>query len=155
MTFFALSPLAAYTLLAGVALVIVLLHLLKPRPARRLVPSTVVWANVLKRYTPQAARWRRWLSLLLALGIGMSLALAFTRPQPNVLGLASQRVVLVLDNSPSMAARTRDGRSRWLHAEEQARRMLAATSAEVMLLDTMGTAPVSGYVAPSAGAQGA
>ena len=149
MTFLAFSPFAAYALLGGVALVIVLLHLLKPRPARTVVASTVLWANLLKRYTPRAARWRRLLSLLLALGIGLSLALALTRPQVAVLGLASQRTILVLDNSPSMAARTRDGRSRWLHAQERARQVLEATSGEVMLLDTMGTAPVSGYVAPA------
>ena len=149
MTFLTFSPFAAYALLGGVALVILLLHLLKPRPARTVVASTVLWTNLLKPYTPRAARWRRLLSLLLALGIGLSLALALARPQVAVLGLASQRTILVLDNSPSMAARTRDGRSRWLHAQERARQVLEGTSGEVMLLDTMGNAPVSGYVAPA------
>ena len=149
MTLLALSPFAGYALLAAVALAIVLLHLLKPRAARRVVASTVVWANVLHRYTARTARWRRLLSLLLALGIGLSLALALTRPQPSALGLAHQRTVLILDNSPSMAARTHDGRSRWLHAQQQAREMLTAASSEVMLLDTMGTAPVSGFIAPA------
>jgi hypothetical protein len=146
-TFLAFSPLAAYALLGAVALVILLLHLLKPRPARTPVASTVLWASVLKRHGRRAAHWRRALALLLALGIGLSLAAALTRPQ--VAGLAGKRAVLVVDNSPSMAARTRDGRSRWQHAQERARRMLEATSAEVMLVDTMGSAPVSGFVPPA------
>ncbi len=147
MTFLAFSPLAAYALLGAVALVILLLHLLKPRPARTPVASTVLWASVLKRHGRRAAHWRRALALLLALGIGLSLAAALTRPQ--VAGLAGKRAVVVVDNSPSMAARTRDGRSRWQHAQEAARRMLEATSAEVMLVDTMGSAPVSGFVPPA------
>lgn len=147
MTFLAFSPLAAYALLGAVALVILLLHLLKPRPARAPVASTVLWASVLKRHGRRTALWRRALALLFALGIGLSLAAALTRPQ--VAGLAGERAVLVLDNSPSMAARTRDGRSRWEHAQERARRVLEATSADVMLVDTMGSAPVSGFVPPA------
>ena len=148
MTFPTLSPLAAYALLGGVAAAILLLHLLKPRPVRAVVASTLLWASVLRRYSRHAARWRRLLSLLLALAIGLSLALALTRPQLSALGLAGKRAVLVVDNSPSMAARTRDGRSRWTHAQESARSMLDATAGDVMLVDTMGTAPVSGFVAP-------
>jgi hypothetical protein len=145
-TFLALSPLAGYALLGGVALVIVLLHLLKPRPLRAVVASTLVWARVLGRRRRGPAHWRRWLSLLLALGIGLSLALALTRPELPALGLAGKRTVLVLDNSPSMAARTLDGRSRWLHALERARALSGGSLGEIMVLDTMGTAPVSGFL---------
>ncbi len=146
MTFLALSPLAAYALLAAVALAVVLLHLLKPRPLRMTVGSTLLWTNVLKRHSRRAGRWRWLLSLLLALGIGLSLALALTGPELPALGLAGKRTVLVLDNSPSMAARTRDGRTRWLHALERARGLLGSTVGAVMVLDTMGTAPVSGFL---------
>ena len=149
MTFLAFSPLAAYGLLAAVALVILLLHLLKPRPLRAVVASTLLWASVLKRRSRRTARWRRLLSLLLSLGVGLSLALALSRPEVPALGLAGKRAVLVLDNSPSMAARTRDGRSRWLHALERARSLASGTAGQIMVLDTMGTAPVSGFLRPA------
>jgi hypothetical protein len=145
-TFLAFSPLAAYALLFGVALAIVVLYWLKPRPLRTTVGSTLLWANVLKRRVRHAMRWRWVLSLLLALGIGLSLALALTRPELPALGLTGKRIVLVLDNSPSMAARTRDGRTRWLHALERARGLLRGTVGTVMLLDTMGTATSQGFV---------
>ncbi len=148
MTFLAFSPLAAYALLGAVALVILLLHLLKPRPLRAVVASTLLWASVLKRRSRHAAPWRRLLSLLLCLGIGLSLALALGRPEVPALGLTGKRAVLVLDNSPSMAARTRDGRSRWLHALERAR-SLTGGAGRIMVLDTMGTAPVAGFLRPA------
>ena len=112
MTFLAFSPLAGYALLFGVALAIVVLYWLKPRPLRTTVGSTLLWANVLKRRVRHAMRWRWVLSLLLALGISLSLALALTRPELPALGLTGKRIVLVLDNSPSMAARTRDDHTR-------------------------------------------
>jgi len=148
-TFLAFSPLAAYALLGGVALLILLLHWLKPRPPRTVVASTLLWLSLLKRRARRAPRWRRALALILALGIGLSLALALTRPELPALGLAGKRTVLVMDNGPSMAARTKDGSTRWSHALARARRVLDGASGEVLVLDTMGTAPVAGFVSPS------
>jgi len=135
---------AAYALLAGVALIIVLLHLLKPRAQPLVVASALLWRRVLVARRQQPARWRWWLSLLLALGIGLSLAFALSAPKLAP-GAGGQRLVLVLDNSPSMAARTRDGQTRWQHAVARARAVLETNSA-AMLLDTMGYAPASGFV---------
>lgn len=146
MRFLALSPIVAYALLAGVALVILLLHLLRPPPQRVVVPSLVLWARVVRdRKRPDA---RRLLSLLLALGAGLSLALALTRPEIGALGTSAHRLALVLDNSPSMAARMSDGRSRWEYAIEQARAVLEQSSAatEVRLLDTVGRIGLHGFV---------
>ena len=98
----------------------------------------LLWARIGRgRKRPPA---RRLLSLLLALGAGLSLALALTRPEIAAFGASGQPLALVLDNSPSMAARTSDGRTRWEHAIEQARALLAQSSAatEVTLLDTVG-----------------
>lgn len=146
MRFLALSPIVAYALLASVALAILLLHLLRPPPRRVVVSSLVLWARVIrdrKRYDAG-----RLLSLLLALGAGLSLALALTRPEIGALGTSAHRLALVLDNSPSMAARTSDGRSRWEHAIEQARALLEQSSAatEVRLLDTLGRLGVRSFV---------
>ena len=122
--FLALSPVVAYALLAGVALVILLLHLFKPPPRRLVIPSVLLWARIGRgRKRPPA---RRLLSLLLALGAGLSLALALTRPEIAAIGASGQPLALVLDNSPSMAALMSDGRTRWEHAIEQARALLAA-----------------------------
>ncbi|HEV8644270.1 MAG TPA: BatA domain-containing protein [Burkholderiales bacterium] len=146
MRFLALSPIASYALLAGVALVILLLHLLKPPPRQVVVPSLVLWARVIRdRKRPDA---RRLLSLLLALGAGLSLALALTRPEIGAFGTSAHRLALVLDNSPSMAARMSDGRSRWEHAIGQARAVLEQSSAatEVRMLDSVGRHRVSGFV---------
>ena len=146
MRFLAFSPIAAYALLAAVALGILLLHLLRPPPRRIVVPSLVHWARVVRdRKRPDT---RRLVSLLLALGAGLSLALALTRPEIGALDANTHRLVLVLDNSPSMAARMSDGRSRWEHAIEQARTLLEQSRAasEVRLLDTVGRLGVHGLV---------
>jgi hypothetical protein len=146
MSFLALSPAAAYALLAGVALAILVLHLLRPPPPRVLVPSLLLWARLGRSRKPPAKR--RLLLLLLALGAGLSLALALTEPEVPALGAGARRLTLVLDNSPSMAARAQDGRTRWQHAVEGARKLLqrSAPGSEVMLLDTAGQLRVTGFV---------
>jgi hypothetical protein len=137
---------SAWLVLAGVAATIWLLHLLKPRARRQVVASALLWRRVLGVRPRQAARWRWWLSLALALGIGLSLALALVRPDALAPGAGGTPLVVVVDNSPSMAARTRDGRTRWQHALAGARTLLEGCR-EAMLLDTMGFARVSGFVA--------
>jgi len=139
------SPALAYALIAAVAAAIVLLHLLKPRPRQMLVASTLLWASVAKRYRRRDRLWRWWLSLALCLAVGLAIALALIRSDAPGMTTGA-RMVLVLDNSPSMAARTRDGKTRWSHAIERSRSLIEANAAQVMLLDTMGGAPVSGYV---------
>jgi hypothetical protein len=138
------SPALALGLLAAIAALIVLLHLLKPRPRQVLVASTLLWASVAKRHKRRDRLWRWWLSLALCLAVGLAIGLALTRPElPGAAGAA--RTVLVLDNSPSMAARTRDAKTRWLHAVERARALIEAAGPQIMLLDTMGDAAISGF----------
>lgn len=148
MRFLALSPLAAYALLAGVGALIWLLYLIKPRMPRLQVASTLVWRRVLGQKLVRKDRWRWLLSLLLALATGLSLALALTRPEVRALGASHQRIVVILDNSASMAARAGDGRTRWQHALEGARRIIerAAAGSEVLMLDTAGRAPLTGFL---------
>jgi hypothetical protein len=137
---------SAWLLLAGVAATIWLLHLLKPRAQRRVVASALLWRRVLGARPRQPQRWRWWLSLALALGIGLSLALALVRPDALAPGAGRKPLVVVLDNAPSMAAHTRDGRTRWQRAVAEARSLLE-TRREAMLLDTMGFARAAGFVA--------
>lgn len=143
----AMSPLLAYGLVGATVLLILLLHLLRPRALRRAVASTVLWEAVLRQRSKYHTPWRWLLSLLLCLSVGLCLALALGRPE----GFSPEqtRVVVVLDNSPSMATRTGDGESRWLHGVEKARQLIESVSVDVMLVDTMGTAPVNGFVRPA------
>jgi len=142
-----LSPFLGYAVIAITALLIVLLHLLRPRALRRAVSSTVLWAEALRQRSKYHAPWRWLVSLLLCLLVGVALAWALVRPEG--FGSDQSKVVVVLDNSPSMAARTRDGTSRWQNALAKARSIIDANSVDVMLVDTMGSAPVDGFVRPA------
>ncbi len=148
MRFLAFSPLTAYALLAGVAASIWLLYLIKPRMPRVEMASTLLWRRVLSKARARDYWWRWLLSLLLALAIGLSLTSALTRPELRAAGASHQRIVVILDNSASMAARTRDGSTRWKHALEDARRTIqrAGTGAEALVLDSAGRAPLTGFV---------
>jgi Ca-activated chloride channel homolog len=152
MRFVAFSPAVTLALLLAVLGLIVLAYWMKPRRRRVAVSSLALWGNVLRQHRPLVSRWRWLLSLLLACAIGAAMALALSRPEIPALGAVSKRVVLILDNSPSMAARTRDGSTRWMHAQADAQRLLArlGSASEVMVLDTMGRAPLAGFVTPAA-----
>ena len=147
MKFLALSPLAAGALLAAVAAVILLLYLAKPRTLRVVIASTLLWQRVLRTRRRRQGRWRWLLSLALALSAGLSLALALTRPDFRALGGESERIVLILDNSPSMATQMHDGTSRWRRAVESARRTIlqAGQGSEILVLDTAGRAGFDGF----------
>lgn len=112
MTF--LTP-GAGLLAAGVGLPVLLaLYLLKLRRRSVRVTSTMLWeqaANDLQVNVP--LRWLRssWMLLLHAL-ILLLFAFAIARPVTTVEGVVSDRVVIVLDASASMNARTSDDASR-------------------------------------------
>lgn len=144
----AFSPQAASLLLGAVALLIFLFYLLRARAQKVSIPSTLLLRRLVGARQRRRPSWRWLLSLLLALAIGLSLAFALTRPELAGLGGISKRVVLVLDNSPSLAARTKDGQSRWRHAQQRARQLIngVAQGSEFMVLDTMGFAGVAGFV---------
>lgn len=140
MRFAAYPPLVAWALLIGVAASIMLLYLLRARPAKLAVSSTLLWAKIAATHALRFQRWRWLLSLLLALLIGLSIALALTRPEATRADDDARRLVLVLDNSPSMAARTAGGASRWEQAVQRAAMLVkeAGPTREFLVLDTMG-----------------
>jgi len=136
----ALSPGAAAVLLAAVAAAVVGLYLLKPVPRRIVVASMLIWERVLQNKRRDTERWRWWLSLLLALAIGLAMASALTQPETGSVGGATRRMVLVIDNSPSMRTLRSDGRSRFDHALESARTLLAdgGSARRFLVTDTGG-----------------
>ena len=79
-------------------------------------------------------------SILVALTISLLIALAIARPRIDLLTGKPQRIVIVMDTSPSMNTRTVDGRTRWLHAVEEARTLLdrAGPSDEFRVAETSG-----------------
>ena len=130
----------------GIAMVVAL-YLLKPPPRRLLIPSSLIWERVL-RESRRSSDWLRWLlSVLLAALIVVAIVMAVTRPQLGDAVEAASRLILVLDNSPTMAALTTDGASRWDHALAKARSELQARSADtqVLLADTMRRIATPGY----------
>ncbi len=139
MSFLGLPAGSALLLLAGVAAVVVLLYLLKPLPRRLVVASSLIWQRVLKERKRKPERLRWWLSLLLALAIALSVAVALTRPEVAALSGTAADVVLVIDNAPTMAARTVDGRTRLQHALDRAEQVVAAAGAgsRYLVADTM------------------
>jgi hypothetical protein len=132
----------------AVGALIVVLHVLRRRPPRVPFSSTVIWERVLRRRAARELRWRRLLSLLLALAAGLGLAFALTRPEAPAIGLSAARILLVVDNAASMAARTRDGTTRWQHALADARAVVdgAAPGSEFMVLDSTGRARLTGFL---------
>lgn len=137
----------ALALLTLLAAAIVALHLLRPRATRAAVASNLLWARVLGKGRRRTARWRWWLTLLLALGIGIGLLFATLLPSGFSGRPSLERVVLILDNAPSMQARMRDGRSRFAHALDEGERWLRTQGSgrAVRVADTMGLAPPSDY----------
>lgn len=140
------SPTFGLLLVGLVVAAIVAIHLLKPRRVRRVVASTLIWQRATRRIGKRADRWRWWLALALSLAIGIGLTLALVRPELRGFGAGARRVVVVLDNGPTMAVRTRDGQTRWAHAVAEARSVIARAAGPVMVMDSMGLTGSSGFL---------
>ena len=72
MRFTVLSSVQAWTLLGVTVLVVIALYLLRPQPARFVMPSTLLWRRVVERRQKRRERLRWLLSLLLSLAIARS-----------------------------------------------------------------------------------
>jgi hypothetical protein len=109
------------------------------------VPSTLLWDRLLKEKKRNTLldRLRWWLSLMLALIIGLSVASGMGRPELSSPGRDVRNITVVIDNSATMATRTADGFTRWEHAVAHAGRVLGQGSAsgQFLILDTSGQAP--------------
>ena len=132
-------------LLGATVATVVFLYWLKPPPRRVVVPSTLLWDRLLKEKKRNTLldRLRWWLSLMLALIIGLSVASGMGRPELSSPGRDVRNITVVIDNSATMATRTADGFTRWEHAVAHAGRVLGQGSAsgQFLILDTSGQAP--------------
>ncbi len=139
MTFGAMASWQAWVLLAAAGAIAAGLFLIKLRPPRILVPSLVLWQRVLDR-SPELTRWeriRRAVSLAATIALALLLGFAIARPSrtSDRAGSGHGRVLIVLDSSWSMLARTRNGETRWDRALAEARR-IAASSEEAAIATT-------------------
>jgi hypothetical protein len=145
MTFLGMSPGMMGVLLGATMATVVFLYWLKPPPQRVVVPSTLLWDRLLKEKKRNTLldRLRWWLSLMLALIIGLSVASGMGRPELSSPGRDVRNITVVIDNSATMATRTADGFTRWEHAVAHAGRVLGQGSAsgQFLILDTSGQAP--------------
>jgi hypothetical protein len=132
------SPSLGLALLGLVVAAIVAMHRMTPRAVRRVVASTWLWEVAARRAGMRQSSWRWWLGLVLSLAIGALLVAALTRPE--VRGDASRRVVVIVDDGPSMAMRRGDGRTRFAHAIDRARGLIRKAPGSVLVIDTMGRA---------------
>jgi len=142
MTFLALTGFQAALLALITAGAIVALYFLKLRHRRMVVASSLLWARVLDERQAQSLweKLRRVISIAAAVLIGLLIAMAVGRPEMHWLTGGGERTLLVLDTSPSMLARTRDGSTRWQHAVTAALRTVnaSAPSSEFRVADTIG-----------------
>jgi hypothetical protein len=130
----------AWTLLAGAMAAAAWLFLLKLRPPRLFVPSLLLWRRVLDE-TRELTLWeriRRAVSLAVTVLLAALLAFAATGPSRRKSGApgSSARMLIVLDSSPSMLARTTTGETRWERAVAEAHRLAASTAGEVAVATT-------------------
>jgi hypothetical protein len=115
------------------------------------VPSLLLWTRVLSESRQQTIweRIRRAVSLAVTAAIALALALAFTRPflaarTELAPGASGSRLLVVIDSSWSMQARTRSGETRWQRAIAEARRIAAASSSVEVALATTADGIVQG-----------
>ena len=125
---FLLPSALAWLLLLAIPLV---LHLVRPR-ARTVRTSTLAFFIGLDR-RQQESPWLRWLkrllALLLSVGVVAGIIFALSRPVVAPANDLLRSVVLLVDRSASMAARTADGRTRLEQAVITARQRLAGLAA--------------------------
>ncbi len=116
MRFLGLASWQVWLITAVAAATVTLFYLLKQRHRTILVPSSLIWDRVLRKRSPQSWIERlRWLvSLLLALCIALLLAVSSGQPVTGVTN--ENRLVVLLDSSPTMGTLRLDGKSRWDHA---------------------------------------
>ena len=147
MTFSSLSLLQALLLVTSTTAVIVFLYWLKPPPQRVVVPSTWIWARVLKERKRRSDFWRWLVSLIIALVVGLMIASSIGKPEVEALSGRVRRIAIVLDNSPTMATQTSTAQTRWDIAVAKASELLneGSVASQYLVTDTGGQLPGAGF----------
>src|SRR5438094_4106786 len=140
MTFLALTAVQTGLLAAMTVAIIIGLYLLKLRHRRVLISSSILWSRVLDERESHSLweKLRRIVSIVIAATIALLIALSLARPEIESLTGKNERIVIVLDSSPTMNTNTSDGKTRWQHAAERAKSLLdsGGPTTEFRVLDT-------------------
>jgi hypothetical protein len=140
MRFLGLSALQTALLAVITTATIVALYFLKLRHRRVFVSSSLLWRRVLdERQSHSLFERLRWIiSVIVATTIALLIAISLARPEVEALTGKNERIVIVMDTSPTMAAVTSDGKTRWQHAVEHAENLLnsGGPTTEFRIVDT-------------------
>jgi Ca-activated chloride channel homolog len=142
MRFLALTAFQSAALALATTAVILALYFLKHRRRRLVISSALLWKRVLANRLENSLfeRLRRILSILVAVIIGLLVAMSIARPEIDWLTGKTSRTIIVMDTSPSMQARMSDGRTRWQHAVDAAKNLVNQGSVrnQFRIVDTAG-----------------
>src|SRR6185503_17895405 len=110
MTFLALTPLQTALLALLAAGTIVALYFLKLRHRRVVISSSILWQRVLDERQSHSLweKLRRIISIVIAVTIALLIAVSLARPEVESLTGKNERVVILLDTSPTMKTQTQD-----------------------------------------------
>ena len=142
MTFLAMTALQTVLLAALTSAAIIALYFLKLRHRRVVISSSILWRRVLDERQSHSLweKLRRIISIAVAVTIALLIALSLARPEIASLTGKNERVVIVLDTSPTMNTQTSDGKTRWEHAVDRAKGLLdtGGPTTEFRVIDTSG-----------------
>lgn len=140
MNFLAPTPLQTALLALLTTGTIVALYFLKLRHRRVVISSSILWRKVLDERQSHSLweKLRRIVSIIIAVTIALLIGLALARPEIESLTGKNERIVIVLDTSPTMNTQTGDGQTRWQHAVERAKSLLdsGGPTTEFRVIDT-------------------
>ncbi len=131
---FGLGAGATAALLAAATLIVAGLYLLRPPPRRFLVSSTLLWQRAIEQRKRPLRERRFWLFLLASLVFAWAIVAALADPSWRG---AEDRIVIIVDNSLTMATRTSAGTTRLERAVSQANALMRSAS-RVLLADSCG-----------------
>src|SRR5438046_10581821 len=115
MTFLALTSFQTALLALLTAGTVISFYFLKLRHRRVLISSSILWRRVLDERESHSLweKLRRIISIVIAATIALLIALSLARPEIESLTGKNERIVIVLDSSPTMNTNTSDGKTRW------------------------------------------
>jgi Ca-activated chloride channel homolog len=142
MRFLALTPLQTTLLALLTAATIIALYFLKLRHRRIFVSSSLLWRRVLdeKHAHSLMEKLRQFISIIVAVTIALLIALSLARPEVEALTGKNERIVIVMDTSPTMGTIAAGGRTRWQRAVDEAQAVLTSggPTTEFRISDTSG-----------------
>ncbi|MEZ5315808.1 MAG: VWA domain-containing protein [Vicinamibacterales bacterium] len=152
MSFSAMAAWQAWSVMALAAGVAAWLFFLKVRPPRVNVASLLLWRKVLDQQREMSwwERIRRAVSLVATVLVALALAIAVARPGPRASAASAGRLLIVLDSSWSMLARTSSGDTRWSRAVAGARALAASAGSDAVAIATTADGLVEGPTTDSA-----